>query len=100
MKRITLKKRKEINRSGTEFCEICKTQNILIIHHINGRKIHHANKPFNLVNICDCCHRRVHMGEIIIENWFMTSVGRKLIWHHKGENSLTDEKANVHIIGS
>lgn len=39
------------------------------------------------------------MGDIIIEGWFQTTLGKELFWHKKGDKSLTGETAKVHIFG-
>ena len=100
--KITKKVRKEMNISGKAKCEICETQDFLQEHHIGGRKIPKANHRSNLVNICASCHVKVHMGDIIIEGWFMTSAGSKLYWHSKNSNNYLVSKEGVecHIITS
>lgn len=82
------------NRSGTRVCEICNAKTILIQHHIRGHDITNANHKNNLANICPNCHIRIHSGEIIIEDRLYTTNGYKLIWHLKGENSLTNNDAD------
>jgi hypothetical protein len=98
-KRISNKKRRELNRTGKMECPICKSERILVQHHINGRKIPNAEHPSNKVDICDSCHREVHEGLVEIEGWFMTTGGKELIWHKKGQKSLTGNKTKPHIIG-
>jgi len=80
-------------------CEICKGEHFLSTHHIQGRDVPNCNHSSNLVDICDNCHREIHMGEIIIEGWFQTTGGKELIWYNKNEKSLTGESAKVHIFG-
>jgi uncharacterized protein YlaI len=86
------------NSSGTSNCSICNLKTILIDHHINGRKIKDYNKPWNRAAICDNCHRLIHEGNIIVEGWFMTTEGRRLIWYNEGEKSLTDNNSSPYII--
>lgn len=59
-----------------------------------------AEHPSNKVNICDNCHRLVHEGHIVIEGWLMTSSGKELFWHKKGEESFTGMVSRPHIYGS
>lgn len=94
MKKWIVKKK---NNSGKENCSICNNEEILIQHHIRGRKIPNADKQYNLASICDRCHKKVHMGLIILEDWAMTSDGMKLLWHLPGEAGLTGNDAKVHI---
>jgi hypothetical protein len=67
-------------------------------HHINGRKIDKYDEPWNVVYISPNTHTLIHEGEIIIEGWFQTTQGRKLIFHRKDERSFTGRKANPHLI--
>jgi CRISPR/Cas system-associated protein Cas10 (large subunit of type III CRISPR-Cas system) len=85
--------RRKLNSTGLEKCEICETQTILVQHHIRGRDIPNANHSSNLANICPNCHSMVHNGIIIIEDRLMTTDGKKLIWHHYKEPSLTGNDA-------
>ena len=89
---MSRRNRRKIQRSGNQPCEICGLETPLQEHHIRGRDIENANKQFNLVALCPTCHDRVHCGLIIIEGWFMTTSGNKLIYHQKGENSITGNK--------
>lgn len=89
---------KKINRSGTWECPICNTPSLLSEHHLEGRKVKQANKASNKANICYNCHARVHNGDIIVEGWFMTSEGMKLLWHKKEEESLTGSDKKPYVI--
>ena len=86
------------NASGQFECDICGEIEYLEEHHIRGRKIKNANKPFNIANICPNCHFKIHLGETIVENWTTGSGGRMLIWHKKGDPSITGDDAIPHII--
>jgi len=79
---MTKKAYRSYRRSGNCLCDICGIETLLIEHHINGRIIHNANKKFNIANICSNCHDKVHMNMIIIEGWFLTSDGRKLLFNY------------------
>ena len=94
MKRLIKKK---ICREGKQICPICDQQEILVEHHIRGRKLLNANKMFNLLYVCPNCHQKIHYGQIIIEGYFMTTNGMKLIWHNEGEESLTGDDAKPHL---
>ena len=51
-----------------------------------------SNKKYNIIKICQICHRKIHMGEIIIEGKFLTTNGYQILF--------TDElKEDVYIFG-
>lgn len=82
---------RKIKRSGCQECEICNLETPLQEHHIRGREIPNCNKEWNISWICPTCHDRVHIGLVVIEGWFNTTNGRMLLWHNKGEPSITGE---------
>lgn len=86
------------NRSGQELCSICKEPHILQEHHINGRNVPNYKRAWNITNICANCHDEIHFGKIVIEKWVMTTSGRELIWHKKGEESITGFESTPHMI--
>ena len=90
---------KEKNRSGKAACELCGDEDFLEDHHIRGREIPEANHPSNIASICSRCHSKIHYGAIVVEGKIMTTDGVELIWHKKGEESLTGDDAKVHLIG-
>ena len=92
-KRKVIKKR---NRTGSEQCPICLQNEILVEHHIHGRNIQNYNASWNLCYICDNCHRKIHSGKIVLEDWAMTNEGMVLLWHFSGEKGLTGNDADVH----
>jgi hypothetical protein len=94
---MKVKVRKLKNRSRKAPCDVCGTISILQNHHIRGRKIVNANYEFNLTSLCGRCHNEVHFGEIIIEDWIMTSNGKELMWHYKGKTSFTERDAKPHL---
>jgi hypothetical protein len=98
--KLTKKTRKLQNVSGKMPCPICQIKNFLVIHHINGRDIPQAEFDHNLASICPSCHTKVHYGEIIIEKWIMGSNGKELIWHRKGESSITGEDSNPPLLAN
>jgi hypothetical protein len=95
-KRMSIKNRKIINRSGTAVCDMCEEMSFLERHHIRGRNIPDADNPSNVANICPKCHTEVHYGKKIIEGWYLSTKGRMLIWHEDQEESLTGDDANPH----
>jgi len=95
---MSKKAKKQNNASGCRPCDVCGAQEFLEEHHIRGRDIPKAEHPSNIANICPNCHFKVHLGEIILENWMQTTSGRYLIWHNKGESSVTGDNATPHII--
>ena len=95
---MSKKNTQKANLSGCQKCDICNESDFLVVHHIRGRKIRHYDDPFNRSNICQSCHYKVHLGEIVIEDWVKTMNGRTLIWHLKGEESVTGNDAVCHMI--
>ena len=93
------KNRKQRNLSGKHECPICETQQVLIEHHIKGRDIPDANHPSNLADICDNCHRKIHLGRIVIEGWYQTTNGKELFWHEGEKDSFTGKDSKTYIIG-
>ena len=71
-------------------CEICK-DNVPITdtHHIHSTSLGGSNHIWNKCNICPNCHRKVHVGEIIIEGKFSTSNGNIVVWRDKNTPSIT-----------
>jgi hypothetical protein len=96
--RIKKETRKAMNRSGTQECPICHTQCLLIEHHINGRNIPNPNHASNLAYICDNDHRLIHEGKIIIEGYFQTTDGLKLLWHSADKESFSNRDSKPYII--
>ena len=94
----TQKVQKEINRSGKEPCTICKEPNILQNHHIEGRDIPDYNRFSNVVSCCPNCHNKIHWGEVVIEQWIMTSGGMELFWHKKDDESFSGNDSVSHLI--
>jgi len=80
-------------------CEICNTLDFLDEHHIQSKSKGGNNKSYNRAKICPSCHRKVHKKLIILEGFFFTTLGRKLIWHYNGEESLTGSEPSVYILG-
>lgn len=95
---MSIKKRKELNGTGQQYCDICNKKEILEDHHINGRKIPNYNHTSNRCNICPNCHTKVHKGLIIIEGWIMTSEGLKLFWHEDNKESFSGWNSTPYIV--
>jgi 5-methylcytosine-specific restriction endonuclease McrA len=70
-------------RSATATCDICGERTLLVQHHIHGREVRGSEGKWNLAAICPNCHYDVHAvpPRIILEDWHMTTAGRKLMWH-------------------
>lgn len=92
--------RKKINSSGMWPCDMCNARHFLSEHHIRGRDIPDYNHPSNIGHICDNCHRSVHEGAFVVEGWFMTEVGLKLVWHRSGEEGVSGDDAVPYQIRS
>ena len=78
-------------------CNICKRIEPLDSHHIQSTCYGGVNEAWNKCNICPNCHRKVHMGLIIIEGWFSTSISNILVYRNKGEQPITEEDPKVWI---
>lgn len=99
MKGYSKKARKKKNISGKASCDICGAIEYLEEHHINGRKVVNPDSPNNIACICPNCHTKVHMGDIIIEKWVLTTKGKELICREKNEPSITGQDSKPYIIG-
>lgn len=67
-------------------------------HHIISKSLGGKNTKDNLVELCASCHHEIHTGFIIVEGFFLTTSGYTLLWHKKGESSITGmEDSRVHI---
>jgi len=66
-------------------------------HHIISKSKGGTNKKFNIAYLCAACHHKVHAGEIILEGKFLTSEGYQLIYHNKGESSITGCSPDVYL---
>jgi uncharacterized protein YlaI len=80
-------------------CEICEIVTYLDSHHIESKSYSGVDAVYNKAHICPTCHRRVHMGDIVLEGKFQTTLGIKLIWHEKGEKSITGNEPRVYVYG-
>jgi len=58
-------------------------------HHIHSLSKGGKDKPWNKCKVCPNCHRKIHMGEIIIEGRFETTAGNTIVYRNKGEKSIT-----------
>jgi hypothetical protein len=96
-KQMSKKTRKLVNRSGQRECPICRTPQVLVEHHINGKDIPDAEALSNKAYVCDNCHRKIHMGRIILEGWCQTTSGKELFWHEPGDDSFTGMEATPYI---
>jgi hypothetical protein len=94
--------KKNIHRAmmtGAGRCAIDKNyRGPLDKHHIHGRECEDWDASWNIIYVSPNVHRQIHEGEIIIEGWFMSSEGRILLWHKKGEKPTTDSVACPYLI--
>lgn len=77
-------------RSGTKKCAICDRACPLVAHHIHGREVKDADGEWNIAAICPTCHDEIHLDlptRIIVIGWYMTTGGRRLVWHRKNESA-------------
>lgn len=85
---------REVSRSGKQKCAVCLEYYPLVEHHLCGRGVKDWDKPWNRCRICANCHDKVHLQEgnserVILEGWYGTTGGRRLVWHKEGEESIT-----------
>ena len=85
---------KKKNISGKAICQICNNIDYLEQHHINGHDIPNADSKFNIIDICACCHKKIHVGDIIVEGHYLSTEGWNVIWHKKGEESITNNDSS------
>jgi hypothetical protein len=78
-------------------CKICQELPIQNHHHIISKNKGGTDDIWNIADICASCHYNVHKGFVIVEGNFLTSTGYQLIWHMKGEPSITGFEPEVHI---
>jgi len=69
----------------------------LVEHHINGRDIPNAEAAWNRCWLSPNAHDLVHKGDIVIEGWVMTTNGWELVWHYKGDGSITGRESTPPI---
>jgi len=81
---MTKKAVRKARRSGTKSCDVSGETGRLVRHHISGRDIPGAEKPWNIAWVTPDVHDRIHCGDIVIEGWVMTTKGRQLMWHVRG----------------
>lgn len=53
------------DRDGNR-CQLCGTEDSLVVHHIDERKVDHSDE--NLVTLCRPCHNDVHYGKADVTN--------------------------------
>ena len=77
-----------------EKCEICELEigYLIELHHIQSRSKGGSSLPFNIANICNGCHKKIHHGLIIVEGKFNSNVGRIIVWRNWNDTSITGEK--------
>ena len=78
-----------------KICPICKRSDLKSDkHHIHSKCYSDSysgkiNGKYNLCDVCVNCHRRIHLGELLLEGIFPTTSGERLVWRYKGEESIT-----------
>lgn len=86
--------------NNTMKCEVCQRINYQTDHHITSKCYGGTNHKSNLAYVCGSCHNDIHTGKVILEGRFQTTAGYILIWHLKGEPSITGFEPKVYIYGS
>lgn len=80
-------------------CEICG-QKGHHRHHIQSKSKGGTNDKWNIACLCASHHMEVHEGNIILEGKFQTTTGYQLIYHIKGEESITCREPDVYLFKS
>ena len=80
------KEKKHIDKK-CHFCPVDK-YDLLDVHRIVPGAAGGKYTPANSVTVCSNCHRRIHAGEIIIERWYPTSAGVKILHYYENGNEL------------
>ena len=85
-------------------CKICRLKgNKLETHHIKDQQYadknnmidnHHKNIKHNLVPLCTSCHLKVTNGDIIINGWKDTNMGKILEWKNSEAKVISKKKFN------
>lgn len=78
-------------------CEICKKEQAFDKHHIKSKCFGGSDNKFNIAFLCCNCHKKVHLGEIILEGKFSSTSGPTLIYHRKNEPSITGLAPEVYV---
>ena len=74
-------------------CNVCSGYcDHLHKHHIISRSKGGTNKEYNIAYLCGNCHDLVHHGDITLECWRLTGVGKRLIWRKTTDPSITGVK--------
>ena len=94
---MSKKNLKAFARSAQRSCDVCKHYFPLVRHHLNGREIPKYDEPFNVAEVCPNCHQDIHSGEVVVEGWMQTSVGRELIWRNKNSDPVTDRSCTPYL---
>jgi hypothetical protein len=82
-----------------KICEICNKHKARHGHHIQSKSKGGSSQPFNIAYICPNCHDDVHRGNVILEGKFLTTDGYTLLYHMRGEESITGRCPDVYIFG-
>jgi len=87
------------NKVNVLECQICKLQfeneSNSDVHHIIERKTFKQkkkkvdNNKRNILNLCPTCHRKIHLKEIIIDRWYLTTKGYQIGYYIKGSDKLS-----------
>lgn len=74
-----------------QVCDIAYCNNYLKLdtHHIHSKCYGGGNQIWNKCKLCPNCHRKIHVGELVLEGWWSSSNGRILVYRAKNEPSIT-----------
>ena len=62
-----------------DFCELCKQFGFVDRHHIHAKSKGGNNKPYNIIQVCPNCHRKIHAGQIVIQAKVLTTLGWRVV---------------------
>ena len=53
---------------------------------------HHKNVKHNLVPLCKACHLKITNGEVVMDGWKETNVGKILVWRECSKKVVNKKK--------
>lgn len=79
-------------------CEICQKIDNLEEHHIQSKSKGGKNNKSNIAIICCSCHRKIHIGSVVVIGRFLTDEGYKLLWREEKGLKLVPSEPEVYKI--
>lgn len=60
--------RKRAIEAKGRYCQICGSEDDIVVHHVDGDKENASLK--NLLPVCKKCHKSIHHGRVGYEKWY------------------------------